>query len=344
MLTRFFKKSLYSSIIILGIVAILTFLFTIKPNKKLFNVNLVNSVRSLYIEHLKTNYSVKSLKNLNSFDTLINSSYISHEDLVLPFSIEIDQSETQDALPKIDYDETRNLLRINPSKFNDEEFQNLLSILNNFSLLNNNSTLLNDNKVFSPIFFKHINLYFLVHEEDDLLQYNKKVLENLNKFQSDLPLYVKFLFYDKFGGVINRDSFYEDLKTYNSKITFEELQDENYLNLIIYNNTEDKLISYYNKALKKDIWSFNINNLSSPSLDRIISISSLPNSIKNLINSEEVLIALLKIVNSCNFQYSNILSYALNKIEKINKIFSLYETIRTNEKVKEKVKFILLNR
>jgi hypothetical protein len=341
MLTRLFlnsKKSLYWSIIIFGILAILTFLFTIKPNKKLFNINLINSAKSLYLEHLKTNSTHKSLKN----EIFIKKEY------VFPFSLEIIEKDESPIF--IDYCDALNKLIINKSKFSDEEFRDLLNILQKFSVFEMsssstfvNSTLLEDNAIFMPKFFKHINLYLLVHEEDNLLEYNKVILEKLKNFNTNLNIYVKFLFYDKYGGVINRETFYEDLKTYNSKIIFEELQDENYMNIIIFNQSEkdvDKMYSYYNKVLKHDIWSFNINNLSDKTFSKLINIAYIPHGIRNLIKNEEDLITILKIVNSCPFQYSNLLSYTFNKIEKINKIFSLYETIRTNEKVKEKVFFI----
>jgi hypothetical protein len=260
------------------------------------------------------------------------------------------------------YKEKENEVVINAHGITKDALNNLLEIVYKFSIFEDNSKILSQEKLKNALpnegtsknssvvnytystsmpkirIYKHINIYFLVHQEENLKEYEKY----FQKFQiiskkSGMQIFIKFIFYDKFKGVVNSDDFYGDLKNYNSKLLFEELNDEEYLNILFLNDKSSKLAvkGYYNKDIDNDIFLVNLEEFNT--IAKLISSRILPQIIKDLINDDEVLTEVMKIYNSKNFQFSRLLAESLNNLEKLNKIFYLYETIRTFENVKDKV-------
>jgi hypothetical protein len=196
--------------------------------------------------------------------------------------------------------------------------------------------------------YKHITIWFLVHQEENLEKYqnyfdetgspnNYQLLKQISE-KTGMQIFIKFL-YDKFKGVVNSDNFYGDLKNYNSKSTFEELNDEEYLNILIMDekNSESSVKIYFNKDIDSDIFLFNVENFFSNEFEKILLTKMLPQEIKDLIKYENILNEIIKI-NQCNsVKFSRLMAESLDNLEKINKIFNLYETIRTIDHVKEKV-------
>ena len=75
-------------------------------------------------------------------------------------------------------------------------------------------------------------------------------------------------------------------------------------------------------------------------LKRTLDIKLLSRRIKNLIQQNEqknFLDELIKIENSNQVKIANLFIASIENLEKLNKIFSLYESIRSIEKIKEKV-------
>jgi len=253
---------------------------------------------------------------------------------------------------KFSYDPDKNLLTILNNE-DPNELINTIKILNNFALLERNKS--NGNYSSAQFFptssslkklkiFKHINLFYLVHEEEDFKEYSKFSSQLISLTSTKLNIFVKFLFYDKFKGVVNSDNLYGELKNYNSKLTFEELNDEDSLNLILLNDKSKRGVEvYYNKDINNDIFVLNLEkDINNENFEKIISIRSLDYEIKTEIKFNS-LYEISKMINSKHFKFGKLLIKSLNNLEKINKIFGLYDSIRTFESVKLKVSCNFIN-
>ncbi len=282
----------------------------------------------------------------------------------MPFKLNVFNEENQ--IETFLYNEINNEVTLNTHRLSEIELKNIFGILRRFSLYEDK---INDNKIVTNALpshekskssnftvsssfentkiYKHISIWFLVHQDKNLEKYqNLFTKDESNKYfnyiseKTGMQIFIKFLFYDKIKGVENSDNFYGDLKKYNSKLTFEELNDEEYINIIIMdqNNSQSKVNIYFNKDINSDIFFLNIENNFSSEFEQILYTKILPQEIKELIMNETILNQVIKINNSNSVKFCRLMTESLDNLEKINKIFNLYETIRTIDHVKEKVK------
>lgn len=349
------RKILFVAVCLISVISAFIFLITLKSNNRKFNQNLLSNTLSLYTSHLE-------------MGSVINEKVKLLDNILLPFKVVF--LDDKSSKIKYQYLENENKLMINKGLDHEFELENILQIIKNFGVFEKGSSISSDNKnqnltsnsVLNPSpiisskinFYKHINLFFLVHPEEEKNEYQHpnylKIIKQL-KLPKQMNIYMKFLIYDKFKGVINADDFYKDLKNYNSKIVFEELTDESSLNILLLNDKKRfdskessfEIDVFYNKDINNDIYvfpfkqSFNVNML-----EKIINTRMLPNEIKELVPSD-FLDTLITLYNSKNVIYSKMLIESLYNLEKINRIFPLYESIRTIENVKEKLNSIQNN-
>jgi len=248
-----------------------------------------------------------------------------------------------------------NELIINKNTINGQDLNNLLEIIYNYKLFEKNFTSISSNNsiatnTFTPRpvshnkakIYKHINYYFLIHPEEDLNDYRRyiNVLKILN-IQS-INIFIKFLYYDKFKGVINSDDFYKDLKNYNSKLTFEELNDRDSLNVILLDDRKRINVEiFFNKDINNDIYVFSFEQNFNPDLiNKIIKFRQLNKDIKRYIFNSVTMDNIILLSNSKYYQFSRLLVDSLIILEKLNKIFSLYDSIKTIDEIKLKVYLI----
>jgi len=203
--------------------------------------------------------------------------------------------------------------------------------------------------------YKHINLFILTNPKDSktnnekIVKYFKSNFERLGTF-SNLNLYIKNLYFKSDKGKkesdLKNDILYKQLKEINSKQVFEELNDENSISIIINDDPSgESLEIYYNKDINKEIYSFDFENLEKSSnfhriLEKLILINNLNREIKDLISGYPHVDLLFKIMNLNNtpsVNFAKLFVTSLDNLEKVNKIFGLYESIRTIEKIKDKV-------
>ena len=203
--------------------------------------------------------------------------------------------------------------------------------------------------------YKHINLFILTNPKDSktnnekIVKYFKSNFERLGTF-SNLNLYIKNLYFKSDKGKkesdLKNDILYKQLKEINSKQVFEELNDENSISIIINDDPSgESLEIYYNKDINNEIYSFDFKNLEKSSnfhriLEKLILINNLNREIKDLISGYPHVDLLFKIMNLNNtpsVNFAKLFVTSLDNLEKVNKIFGLYESIRTIEKIKDKV-------
>jgi hypothetical protein len=245
-------------------------------------------------------------------------------------------------------------VKLNSHGLNQEELNSILNIINKFAVFekNSNDSNLNNSTItmkYSPIYsrinvYKHINLYFLLKDDEEVSQ---ETLDKIKEVKiNSINIFVKYLYYNYKSkrDIIRSEDFYSDLKSCNPYLTFEELNDEDSINIILHNNNKDdnkQIHAYYNKDINNDIYSFNFeHNLSEELLFNIINLRIINVDIKSLFNSNIPIEEIIEINNSESVNFAKLLVTSLTNLEKLNKIFPLYESIKTIENVKEKV-FIL---
>jgi hypothetical protein len=185
-----------------------------------------------------------------------------------------------------------------------------------------------------------INIYILIDSRKSIEEYNNTV-QIINKIKSRKSIFIKFIYYYGKIEIDKNPNFYEELKSMNSKNLFDDLNDEGILKLIIHNSKETRLKSFYNKDINNDIYSFSFEqNLNKELLENLIDLESIDKNIKGNINDSSVLFEVLKIYNSPSFIFCNMMASILKNLDKLNKIFGLYENIRTLEEIKDNVLII----
>ena len=202
--------------------------------------------------------------------------------------------------------------------------------------------------------YKHVNFFFLKNMLEHGEEYKRriemeKILPKMN-LGNGLNFYIKYLYYISYFGAINLNNniLYREIKSFNSKQTFEELNDENSINILLHHdgNIQDHSIKvFYNKDINCDIFTFNFENPEkinfSNVIKKIIEINTLnldlKRSIRETLYSDNLLDNVIKINKSYSVNFARLYTKSLDNLEKLNKIFSLYESIRSIDKIKEKV-------
>ena len=245
-----------------------------------------------------------------------------------------------------------NINQLSEKDFNESFFKFFLS---KFALNINNTLeaneILYDIKENLPI-YRSVNIYVWI--PDNLMEFTRRYNGYIDKIIREGkillkigPIVVKLLIYNSENGVRNNPDLYKDIKALNPKRLFDELNDDDLFNihLINENNENDKINTYYNDDLNSFIFGLNFDTSINSNLfiyiTKYLQFFNLFTKKQNILLSSYIdnrmINELIKLFNHPdNMRHLKFLAM-LNNMEKISRIFPLYESILTVDKVKEKV-------
>ena len=340
------KTGYYALVIVMGVISLVLAFLILNFHNKYPN--------KITIQHTLLTY----LNKLNSQNTFINGTLFAN--LTIPFKVEFTNTNSKQF--DLNYNEESNTLTLyNYDSLSTVQKEDLNNILYKYSLPKNLTSHLNLTKVDVPTkypIYRQINLYIMVHEGEILKDYRHDIMQlqmfyGMKLQKTGLKLFIKFIYYDELNGVIDNADLYSDVKSLNPKILFEELNDKDNMNLILYNTSDAKHILNYNEDLKSIIMTIDFTKDLIPSLlYKALSIVQLKTILplkelnESSILSSKLLSQLLKMYNSSYYRYHCILMSSLSNLSKVNRIFPLYETIKTIDAVTTKINRIssILNR
>ena len=340
------KTGYYALVIVMGVISLVLAFLILNFHNKYPN--------KITIQHTLLTY----LNKLNSQNNFINGTLFAN--LTIPFKVEFTNTNSKQF--DLNYNEESNTLTLyNYDSLSTVQKENLNNILYKYSLPKNLTSHLNLTKVDVPTkypIYRQINLYIMVHEGEILKDYRHDIMQlqmfyGMKLQKTGLKLFIKFIYYDELNGVIDNADLYSDVKSLNPKILFEELNDKDNMNLILYNTSDAKHILNYNEDLKSIIMTIDFTKDLIPSLlYKALSIVQLKTILplkelnESSILSSKLLSQLLKMYNSSYYRYHCILMSSLSNLSKVNRIFPLYETIKTIDAVTTKINRIssILNR
>ena len=340
------KTGYYALVIVMGVISLVLAFLILNFHNKYPN--------KITIQHTLLTY----LNKLNSQNNFINGTLFAN--LTIPFKVEFTNTNSKQF--DLNYNEESNTLTLyNYDSLSTAQKEDLNNILYKYSLPKNLTSHLNLTKVDVPTkypIYRQINLYIMVHEGEILKDYRHDIMQlqmfyGMKLQKTGLKLFIKFIYYDELNGVIDNADLYSDVKSLNPKILFEELNDKDNMNLILYNTSDAKHILNYNEDLKSIIMTIDFTKDLIPSLlYKALSIVQLKTILplkelnESSILSSKLLSQLLKMYNSSYYRYHCILMSSLSNLSKVNRIFPLYETIKTIDAVTTKINRIssILNR
>ena len=340
------KTGYYALVIVMGVISLVLAFLILNFHNKYPN--------KITIQHTLLTY----LNKLNSQNNFINGTLFAN--LTIPFKVEFTNTNSKQF--DLNYNEESNTLTLyNYDSLSTVQKEDLNNILYKYSLLKNLTSHLNLTKVDVPTkypIYRQINLYIMVHEGEILKDYRHDIMQlqmfyGMKLQKTGLKLFIKFIYYDELNGVIDNADLYSDVKSLNPKILFEELNDKDNMNLILYNTSDAKHMLNYNEDLKSIIMTIDFTKDLIPSLlYKALSIVQLKTILplkelnESSILSSKLLSQLLKMYNSSYYRYHCILMSSLSNLSKVNRIFPLYETIKTIDAVTTKINRIssILNR
>ncbi len=276
---------------------------------------------------------------------------------VFPFDIQYNTNETKSKFD-IFYDNTKNVLflenldLLKESEYNNSFYKNILA---KFALSINTS--LSPDEVLSysenalPV-YRGVNIYIWVDNESENKKTYEKYIAQISKHSYFLksigPLVIKFINYNKANNtgdsVVTNENLYSDIKQLNPKRLFNELNEKDLFNIHLLNDKNSGIKTFYNSDLNSFIFSFDFDmNLSTKTFKFItkqMSLINLLNPKEDLFTSymtKDILDQLWKMYNTPLIQRHLKFIATLNNLEKISRIFPLYETILTVNKVKGKI-------
>ena len=340
------KTGYYALVIVMGVISLVLAFLILNFHNKYPN--------KITIQHTLLTY----LNKLNSQNNFINGTLFAN--LTIPFKVEFTNTNSKQF--DLNYNEESNTLSLsNYDSLSTAQKEDLNNILYKYSLPKNLTSHLNLTKVDVPTkypIYRQINLYIMVHEGEILKDYRHDIMQlqmfyGMKLQKTGLKLFIKFIYYDELNGVIDNADLYSDVKSLNPKILFEELNDKDNMNLILYNTSDAKHMLNYNEDLKSIIMTIDFTKDLKPSLlYKALSIVQLKTILplkelnESSILSSKLLSQLLKMYNSSYYRYHCILMSSLSNLSKVNRIFPLYETIKTIDAVTAKINRIsnILNR
>ena len=340
------KTGYYALVIVMGVISLVLAFLILNFHNKYPN--------KITIQHTLLTY----LNKLNNQNNFINGTLFAN--LTIPFKVEFTNTNSKQF--DLNYNEESNTLTLyNYDSLSTVQKEDLNNILYKYSLPKNLTSHLNLTKVDVPTkypIYRQINLYIMVHEGEILKDYRHDIMQlqmfyGMKLQKTGLKLFIKFIYYDELNGVIDNADLYSDVKSLNPKILFEELNDKDNMNLILYNTSDAKHILNYNEDLKSIIMTIDFTKDLIPSLlYKALSIVQLKTILplkelnESSILSSKLLSQLLKMYNSSYYRYHCILMSSLSNLSKVNRIFPLYETIKTIDAVTTKINRIssILNR
>lgn len=334
------KKGYYSFVIGIGILSIVLSFLNLNFHNKYPNKITIQNTLHQY------------LNILNAQNKFSNDSIFSNYTFPFKISFNSDQNSKQFDMK---YNEDNNIVSLyNFDTLSKENQDEVFKLFSKFSIVKNLTNHLNLTKVDIPSkipIYRHINMYIMVNEKENLTNYRKYILRfemlyRMKLQKSGLNLYLKFIYYNSTNGIIDNKNLYTDVSKLNSRLLMEELNDKENLNIILWNTSMTGSYLNYNEDLKSIILKINFENEKefNPSfIYKAIMISGMRNVLdlqqlnSSPLISTNLLTEMIKIINSKNFRYHSLLITSLSNLSKINRIFPLYESIRTIEPVTEKV-------
>ena len=360
------KTVYYWVIIIVGLATTLLTLNTIKNRNKYPSTSSIKNILTLYINKFYNLYNpnknidrVKYIKSLSKLDKKLS---IKENITMYTYPFEIRFEEDLQSKDKFDlkFNQTNNILYLkNIDKLTEEEYNDSLfkDFFSKFALsinysLNANETLTNI-KNNLPI-YRSVNVFIWIPDTEmknthKYESYIEKIIKEGSFLQEIGPIVVKFIIYNSKNGVINNKDLYTDVKLLNSKRLFNELNDEDLFNIHLLNEKKQKINTYFNEDLNSFIFGLDFNNNINKKvfmhITKYLQFLNLFNKKQNLLSASymnnNILNELIKLFNHPdNMKHLKFLA-AMNNIEKISRIFPLYESILTVNKVKEKIDKIL---
>ena len=362
------KTVYYWVIIVIGLTTALLTLNIIRSRNKYPSTTSVKNILTLYINKFYNLYNpnknidrVKYIKSLSKLDKKLDIK----ENITMytyPFEIKfIDDEKTKDKFD-LTFDKKNNILLLknienlseeeyNDSLFNDFLSKFALSINSSFSA---NETLSNIKNIL-PI-YRSVNIFIWISEKQmqstRLYEaYIEKIIKEGYFLEKIGPVVVKFINYNSKNGISKNKDLYTDVKLLNSKRLFNEINDNDLFNIHLLNekNENSKINTYFNEDLNSFIFGLdfdkNINTKILIYITKYMYFLNLFDRKQNLLSASymnnHILNELIKLFNHPdNMKHLKFLA-SLNNIEKISRIFPLYESILTVNKVKEKIDKIL---
>ena len=362
------KQVYYWLIIIIGVATALLTLNIIRSRNKYPSPTSVKNILTIYINKFYNLYNpnknierTKYLKNI----TKLNRKLSIKENITMytyPFEIKFNEEPMINNKFNINFDRKNNILLLNnidklsEKEYNDSFFKDFLSkfAMSINSSLSANETLSNI-KNNLPI-YRSVNIFIWIPEEEmeSTLKYEssiEKILKEGNFLQKIGPILIKFINYNSKNGVINNKDLYTDVKLLNSKRLFNELIDDDLFNIHLLNvkNNNGKINTYLNEDLNSFIFGINFDKEISRNLfiyiTKYLQFLNYFEKKQNLLShsylNNHILNELIKLFNHPeNMKHLKFLA-SLNNIEKLSRIFPLYESILTVNKVKVKIDKIL---
>ena len=360
------KTVYYWVIIIVGLATTLLTLNTIRSRNKYPSTSSIKNILTLYINKFYNLYNpnknidrVKYIKSLSKLDKKLS---IKENITMYTYPFEIRFEEDLQSKDKFDlkFNQTNNILYLkNIDKFTEEEYNDSLfkDFFSKFALsinysLNANETLTNI-KNNLPI-YRSVNVFIWIRDTEmknthKYESYIEKIIREGSFLQEIGPIVVKFIIYNSKNGVINNKDLYTDVKLLNSKRLFNELNDEDLFNIHLLNEKKQKINTYFNEDLNSFIFGIDFNNNINKKvfmhITKYLQFLNLFIKKQNLLSASymnnNILNELIKLFNHPdNMKHLKFLA-AMNNIEKISRIFPLYESILTVNKVREKIDKIL---
>ena len=361
------KTIYYWIIIIIGLISTLLTLNIMRSRNKYPSSNSIKNILTLYINKFYNLYNpnknierAKYLKTINRAEQ-----YLSIKENIsmytFPFEVKFIEDEKINAFDLIFDRKTNTLYLKNINNLSQEDFSNSLFkdflskyALNINSSFNANETLANI-KNDLPI-YRSVNIFIWIPDSEmdktkKYYNYIDKVYKEVSFLESIGPIVVKFIIYNSKNGIKNNEDLYSDVKLLNGKRLFDELNDADLFNIHIFNENENenKLSTYYNSDLNSIIFGINfdkdINKKIFTHIAKYLQFLNLFPQKQNIFSSSYVnnknINELIKLFSHpFNMKHLKFLAL-MNNIEKISRIFPLYESILTIDKVKQKIDKIL---
>ena len=361
------KTIYYWIIIIIGIISTLLTLNIIRSRNKYPSSTSIKNILTLYINKFYYLYNpnknierTKYLKTINKSEQELsikeNISMYTY-----PFEIKFLENEKSNKFDlmferKSNVLYLKNIDNLSKKDYSDSLFKDFLSkfALSINSSFNANETLFNI-KNDLPV-YRSVNIFIWIPEYEmnktknyynyiDRLYKGVSILENMG------PIVVKFIIYNSKNGIKNNNDLYSDIKMLNGKRLFDELNDADLFNIHIFNEkgNGDKLSTYYNDDLNSFIFGFNFDiNINKKIFSHIVKYLQFFNLFPKKTNifsasyvNNNIINELIKLFSHpANTKHLKFLAI-MNNIEKISRIFPLYESILTIDKVKQKIDKIL---
>jgi hypothetical protein len=326
----------------------------------------IKNILTLYINKFYNLYNpnkiVERTKYVKNIDKLGKELNIKENITMYTYPFNIQFIEDENKKFNLIFNQKENILYLhNINSISKEEYDESLfsDFLSKFGLsinstFNANETLVNI-KNNLPI-YRSINIFIWIPDTE--MEKTKKYYNYIDTIQKETsflnsigPIIVKFIVYDSKNGIKNNQDLYTDIKNYNGKRLFDELNDADLFNIHIFNEkeTNDKISTLYNDDLNSFLFGIdfdkNINKKIFIHIVKYLQFLNLFPRKKNIFSASymnnNILNELIKLFNHpYNMNHLKFLAI-MNNIEKISRIFPLYESILTIDKVKQKIDKIL---